>query len=170
MFQIIQSSDARSLIQRLIADSECRDGAVFAQTTVIVPSMAVAQFLDQQIARSRGISARIHYRFWGMFEWSLIEQVTGQSQHYEQAPLSAVAMHWRIFAYLYQEGDAILATPTHPLFSPLQTLLQGATQLNAALTQRLWSYAGEIARLFVGYIAMRPDWLTRWGKKRSGSK
>lgn len=164
MLRIYQSTSLNLLTEHLITEmTEARRG-VFDETLVIVPSMTLADALDQYIARKEGISARMNYRFWGMFEWSLIEKINQREQIYDQAPLSGVAMHWKIFSFLYRHGEAILFDPEHPLHLPVRGLID-ATTLKPAHVQRLWIYAGEMSRLFVGYLAMRPDWLALWCNK-----
>lgn len=163
MLHIIQSPHLAALSERLFHDIKKHRQAVFDSATVIVPSMVLSDYLGQYFARKEGISARVEYRFWGMFQWALIERVTrGEQQVFDQAPLSNVAMQWRIFSYLFERGDNILAQAEHPLHASLVALLSGKQTLSADDAARLWTYAGEMSRLFVDYISMRPDWLNLW--------
>lgn len=161
MLHIYQSTDLDLLTEHLLDELTAARRGVFDAMTVIVPSMALGDYLDQSIARRDGISARMNYRFWGMFEWSLIEKINGREQIYDQAPLSGVAMHWTLFSFLYRRCGAIFADPDHPLHSPVRGLVDTATPAPAHV-QRLWFYAGEMSKLFVGYLALRPDWLALW--------
>ena len=162
MLRIYQSTDLETLSEHLMdAVARARRG-VFDEMTVIVPSMVLGDYLDQRIARRNGVSARMSYRFWGMFEWSLIEKINGREQIYEQAPLSGVAMHWKLFSFLYDRGERILAEREHPLNLSIRGLVNDTPILTPAHVQRLWIYAGEMSKLFVAYLAMRPDWLALW--------
>lgn len=161
-FEIIQSADLAQLVQQLIAKRRAYRKHIFAEDVVIVSSMAIADYLEQTIAKEEGIATRLNYQFWGSFEWSLIERVPLQGEETCAAPLSKDAMQWDIFAYLLAHGNEILQEEHHPLYPHLFELCRKQHRLQEAHIQSIWNYSLEIARIFLDYQAMRPDWLQAW--------
>ncbi|SUO95854.1 exodeoxyribonuclease V subunit gamma [Suttonella ornithocola] len=169
MLKFYQSPDLRVLADKLI-EIECNQiNNVFSRSTIVVPNLATRDWLEQRIARHVGISAHTDYPFWIEFERSLIEKVYEQLVPQAGAsdfPLSDAVMRWTVFAYLNNHLDNILDDPNHPLFLTLQFLI--TTREKSHVTQRLWTYAKETARIFTAYLQMRPEWLSQWSRGKGG--
>lgn len=167
MLKVYQSPDLAQLAAKFNEVYCAAQPTVFEKSTVIVPSLAMRDWLEQYMARAQGISAQIDYPLWIEFERGLIEQIF-DSIHPDtprsRLTLSSATMRWAIFAYLTQHSNHFLQDEQHPMHEPLKLLLNGATAMNDNAVQRLWAYAGETARLFAAYLHMRPDWLSQWNK------
>lgn len=161
MLNVVQGQQVESLAAHL-AQRLHADCAVFERVAVIVPSMALSDWLDKRLAAINGISALTDYHFFGMFQWGLVERVTEQAGYQASAPLSTEAIHWRLFAWLYANGERILQCPEHELHSLLSVLFEGQTQVRAASLSRLWALSEQLARIFGRYMSLRPWWLEAW--------
>lgn len=182
MFQVIQSNDTTVLLDELIKlyqqDSIEADGgrgfaAVFTPFTVIVPSMALGDWLQKSVASKLGISTLFTAQFWGQYQWQLIQAVLKiDAQFYpndalkvpEVAMLSGSVMRWRLFGWLSQIDKnnlkVILDDEANPLNFLLKSLYDDATE--AIPEARLWQACGELSSVFVRYLTQRPEWLHAW--------
>lgn len=178
MFKIIQSNDPNKLAQRLVDAYQEHSCDIFDQFVVIVPAKVLGEWLNQTIAKTLGVSSSLMAQFWGQYQWQLIAKVLQAEAAYltklgkrqqilsvpETALLSASVIRWRLFAYLIDEQASILADQNHALYPLLLPLTQDERTIS---TQILWGFCDDLARLFVGYLTERNDWLRLWANNQS---
>ena len=190
MFTIIQSHRTENLVDQLLVQYQSKDQPVFEPFIVIVPSMVLGDWLDKTIASRAGISTLVLTKFWGQYQWTLMQDVlTRHNAHLlaqnsqattlnvpEVAVLSPTVMQWRLFGYLTYYQELIVADekhPVHPLLASLiddpqasaqQDSLQqdSVRQDKAQQDARIWQLASDLARVFNRYLTHREDWLTLW--------
>ncbi|AXM45166.1 exodeoxyribonuclease V subunit gamma [Dichelobacter nodosus] len=163
MFRITQATDLAHLMPDFLTALHDYPDDIFAETEIVVPSMAIADYLEHHIAEKMGISCRHRYRFWGEMEWTIIERLSNRSA--AQTPLSTTAIHWQLFSWLYAHRAEILADEDHVLAPLLHYLLAPSSARDEQTLPRLWQFSGEQAQLFTHYLKMRPDWLLTWQQK-----
>ncbi|MBO6224098.1 MAG: exodeoxyribonuclease V subunit gamma, partial [Psychrobacter sp.] len=114
MFTIIQSHRTEKLVDQLLVQYQSKNQAVFEPFIVIVPSMVLGDWLDKTIASRAGISTLVRTKFWGQYQWTLMQDVLTRHNAYllennpeaavlnvpEVAVLSPTVMQWRLFGYL----------------------------------------------------------------------
>ncbi|MBV7433474.1 exodeoxyribonuclease V subunit gamma [Cardiobacteriaceae bacterium TAE3-ERU3] len=164
MLYINQSTDADTLFHAFQHEYRRHIHDVFSEHTVIVPSMTIRDWLENRIADTQGISALFKAQFWGMFSWQLVERVTGDVDYEGHAPLSTAAMQWRMFAWFSTRIEHNGDTPADTL---IERLTGDISHDSDAVQQRLWLLAGQLARIFTRYLAMRPEWLRSWANGQS---
>ncbi|MEJ6070244.1 exodeoxyribonuclease V subunit gamma, partial [Psychrobacter sp. 16-Bac2893] len=120
MFTIIQSHRTENLVDQLLVQYQSKNQPVFEPFIVIVPSMVLGDWLDKTIASRAGISTLVRTKFWGQYQWTLMQDVLTRHNAFllaqnpeaqtlnvpEVAVLSPTVMQWRLFGYLtyYQES------------------------------------------------------------------
>lgn len=180
MFTIIQSHRTEYLVDHLLKDYQSKDQPIFAPFVVIVPSMVLGDWLDKSIASRAGISTLVTTKFWGQYQWTLIQDVLSLHNTWlkeqqsdaqllnvpEVAVLSTTVMQWRLFGYLTFYRQAILEDDTHPLHPLLESLL-GTDSDQVQQETRLWQLATDLARVFNRYLTHRDNWLNLWSKNQS---
>ncbi len=184
MFHITQSNRTDVLLDHLIdryrhasqttpASAGVLGAAVFSPFIVIVPSMVLGDWLAKAVAQRIGISTLLTTRFWGQYQWQMIQSVLAVDAAYhpddalvvpEVAVLSGSVMRWRIFGEIStlsaDEIQAVLSDDVHPLYLLLSSLYD---KDNHALPEhRVWQSAQELANVFVRYLTHRPEWLHAW--------
>ncbi|MEB3766999.1 exodeoxyribonuclease V subunit gamma [Acinetobacter sp. MD2] len=188
---ICQSQQLEVLAQALLQQSKAHLDAPFqvlAPQHFIVPSAAVAQWLQQYIAKVQGISANaeFHPRIQS-FQWFAYQQVLPNKDRVRQANIPRLVMKWRIYAALapyIQPAQNELASE-HPLFAIVQRIYASAETV--ALADRvqkkqsmLYWIAEQVSRLFSQYMLYRGhcghplaepcscshNWLKQWGKQQ----
>lgn len=168
MFQIIQSNTTRRLAERLAWYYKNDDRSLFDPFVVIVPAKVLEAWLIREVAHQVGVASLLTAKFWGQYQWQLIDQVLqfdaecllaqGRGDERlavpEQALLSASVIRWRLFEFLLQENVQQAAKDTsHPLYLLFD---------DDKDRKILWQTAGELARIYVGYLTERTDWLMTW--------
>ncbi len=148
MFKIIQSHRTENLVDQLLVQYQSKDQPVFEPFIVIVPSMVLGDWLDKTIASRAGISTLVRTKFWGQYQWTLMQDVLTRHNTYllaqnpeaatlnvpEVAVLSPTVMQWRLFGYLTYYQEVIVADEKHPVNPLLASLIdephEGAQQGN----------------------------------------
>ncbi len=137
MFTIIQSHRTENLVDQLLVQYQSKDQPVFEPFIVIVPSMVLGDWLDKTIASRAGISTLVRTKFWGQYQWTLMQDVLTRHNAYllendseaatlnvpEVAVLSPTVMQWRLFGYLTYYQEAIVADEKHPVNPLLASLI-----------------------------------------------
>ncbi|WP_182406501.1 exodeoxyribonuclease V subunit gamma [Psychrobacter sp. GP33] len=185
MFTIIQSHRTENLVDQLLVQYQSKNQPVFEPFIVIVPSMVLGDWLDKTIASRAGISTLVRTKFWGQYQWTLMQDVLTRHNAYlleqnpeavtfnvpEVAVLSPTVMQWRLFGYLTYYQDLIVADEKHPVNPLLASLIDGPKEnvLQDILLQdkaqqdaRIWQLASDLARVFNRYLTHREDWLALW--------
>ncbi|WP_201527048.1 exodeoxyribonuclease V subunit gamma [Psychrobacter frigidicola] len=179
MFTIIQSHRTERLVEQLLTAYKSKNLPIFDEFIVIVPSMVLGDWLDKSIASQAGISTLVTTKFWGQYQWTLMQKVLAEhniwleSQQREQeivtvpevAVLTGAVMQWRLFGYFTYYQTEIMADEKHPLYPLLSALLD----IDADRSQqdvRLWSLATDFSRVFSRYLTHREDWLTLWSQNK----
>ncbi|WP_296274520.1 exodeoxyribonuclease V subunit gamma [Psychrobacter sp. UBA6730] len=185
MFTIIQSHRTENLVDQLLVQYQSKDQPVFEPFIVIVPSMVLGDWLDKTIASRAGISTLVRTKFWGQYQWTLMQDVLTRHNASllaqnpeaetlnvpEVAVLSPTVMQWRLFGYLTYYQESIVADEKHSVHPLLASLIDepqaGAQQDNvrqdkAQQDARIWQLASDLARVFNRYLTHREDWLALW--------
>jgi len=189
MFTIIQSHRTENLVDQLLVQYQSKDQPVFEPFIVIVPSMVLGDWLDKTIASRAGISTLVRTKFWGQYQWTLMQDVLTRHNTYllaqnpeattlnvpEVAVLSPTVMQWRLFGYLTYYQESIVADEKHPVYPLLASLIddpQASAQQNslqqdkAQQDARIWQLASDLARVFNRYLTHREDWLALWSQNK----
>jgi len=137
MFTIIQSHRTENLVDQLLVQYQSKDQPIFEPFIVIVPSMVLGDWLDKTIASRAGISTLVRTKFWGQYQWTLMQDVLTRHNAYllaqspeattlnvpEVAVLSPTVMQWRLFGYLTYYQESIVADEKHPVHPLLASLV-----------------------------------------------
>ncbi|HCI76609.1 MULTISPECIES: exodeoxyribonuclease V subunit gamma [unclassified Psychrobacter] len=189
MFTIIQSHRTENLVDQLLVQYQSKDQPVFEPFIVIVPSMVLGDWLDKTIASRAGISTLVRTKFWGQYQWTLMQDVLTRHNASllaqnpeaetlnvpEVAVLSPTVMQWRLFGYLTYYQESIVADEKHSVHPLLASLIDepqaGAQQDNvrqdkAQQDARIWQLASDLARVFNRYLTHREDWLALWSHNK----
>ncbi|KAA0929199.1 exonuclease V subunit gamma [Psychrobacter sp. ANT_H56B] len=185
MFTIIQSHRTENLVDQLLVQYQSKDQPVFESFIVIVPSMVLGDWLDKTIASRAGISTLVRTKFWGQYQWTLMQDVLTRHNAFllaqnpeaqtlnvpEVAVLSPTIMQWRLFGYLTYYQEAIVKDEKHPVHPLLASLIdepqEGVEQDNVRQDKsqqdaRIWQLSNDLARVFNRYLTHREDWLALW--------
>ncbi|PIE82227.1 MAG: hypothetical protein CSA10_01050 [Cardiobacteriales bacterium] len=166
MLRIVKSQDIQILASDL-AHVVNQQSDVFASVPMIVPSMALGDWLDKYLAEVNGIAVLTQCHFWGNWQWELVEKIAESKYFRSYAPLSLSEVRWRLFAWLYKHGQQILSDDQHPLYELLSVLFGGQKSYDEGAVSRLWTLSEQFARIFVRYMTLRSDWLTVWQQGRA---
>ncbi|MCG3872072.1 exodeoxyribonuclease V subunit gamma [Psychrobacter sp. Ps7] len=193
MFTIIQSHRTENLVDQLLVQYQSKDQPVFEPFIVIVPSMVLGDWLDKTIASRAGISTLVRTKFWGQYQWTLMQDVLTCHNAYlleqnpeaatlnvpEVAVLSPTVMQWRLFGYLTYYQEAIVADEKHPVNPLLASLIdelqvdthqdnvrQDIIKDKSQQDARIWQLASDLARVFNRYLTHREDWLALWSHNK----
>ncbi|MGE6571455.1 exodeoxyribonuclease V subunit gamma [Psychrobacter namhaensis] len=194
MFTIIQSHRTENLVDQLLLQYQSKEQSVFEPFIVIVPSMVLGDWLDKTIASRAGISTLVRTKFWGQYQWTLMQDVLTRHNAYllennpetavlnvpEVAVLSPTVMQWRLFGYLTYYQESIVKNEAHPVHPLLASLIEGpqenvkqdalrldtAQQDKAQQDARIWQLASDLARVFNRYLTHREDWLALWSHNK----
>ncbi|WP_131668905.1 exodeoxyribonuclease V subunit gamma [Psychrobacter pygoscelis] len=175
MFTIIQSHRTERLVSHLLKAYQSKQHAIFDEFIVIVPSMVLGDWLDKTIASRAGISTLVTTKFWGQYQWTLMQDVLSKHNAWlaegnpntpllnvpEVAVLSTTVMQWRLFGYLTYYRQSIMEDESHPVHPLLESLL-GDDSDPVQQETRLWQLATDLARVFNRYLTHRDNWLNSW--------
>ncbi|GAF59516.1 LOW QUALITY PROTEIN: exodeoxyribonuclease V gamma chain [Psychrobacter sp. JCM 18902] len=189
MFTIIQSHRTENLVDQLLVQYQSKDQPVFEPFIVIVPQMVLGDWLDKTIASRAGISTLVRTKFWGQYQWTLMQDVLTRHNASllaqnpeaetlnvpEVAVLSPTVMQWRLFGYLTYYQEAIVTDEKHPVNPLLASLIdepqadthqdnvrQDIIKDKSQQDARIWQLASDLARVFNRYLTHREDWLDSW--------
>lgn len=177
MFTIIQSHRTEHLVTHLLNAYQSKQQSVFEPFIVIVPSMVLGDWLDKIIASRAGISTLVTTKFWGQYQWTLMQDVLSKHNAWlaaqnadapllnvpEVAVLSTTVMQWRLFGYMTYYRQSIMEDEGHPVH-PLLASLLGTDSDQVQQETRLWQLATDLARVFNRYLTHRDNWLNLWSK------
>nr|WP_323807533.1 exodeoxyribonuclease V subunit gamma [Psychrobacter phenylpyruvicus] len=184
MFKIIQSHRTENLVDELLVEYQSIQQSIFDPFVVIIPSMVLGDWLDKTIASRAGISTLVMTKFWGQYQWTLMQDVLNQHNAYllqnnpdakvlnvpEVAVLSPTVMQWRLFGYLTYYQQIIIEDDKHPVYPLLSPLIeepqQGVEPDKAQQDARIWQLASDLARVFNRYLTHREDWLSLWSQNK----
>ena len=184
MFKIIQSHRTENLVDELLVEYQSVQQSIFDPFVVIVPSMVLGDWLDKTIASRAGISTLVMTKFWGQYQWTLMQDVLSRHNAYliqnnpnetvlnvpEVAVLSPTVMQWRLFGYLTYYQQAIIEDDKHPVYPLLSSLIdepqEGVEPDKAQQDARIWQLASDLARVFNRYLTHREDWLSLWSDNK----
>ncbi|MGO1742700.1 exodeoxyribonuclease V subunit gamma [Psychrobacter celer] len=180
MFTIIQSHRTEHLVEQLLNAYQSKNLPIFEEFIVIVPSMVLGDWLDKSIASQAGISTLVTTKFWGQYQWTLMQKVLAEHNVWleanqrsqevltvpEVAVLTGAVMQWRLFGYFTYYQAQIMADDKHPLYPLLSALLDEDAD-RSQQDVRLWSLATDFSRVFSRYLTHREDWLTLWSDNKS---
>ncbi|SLJ84679.1 exodeoxyribonuclease V subunit gamma [Psychrobacter sp. DAB_AL43B] len=179
MFTIIQSHRTERLVEQLLDAYQSKNLPIFEEFIVIVPSMVLGDWLDKSIASQAGISTLVTTKFWGQYQWTLMQKVLAEHNVWlesnqrtqeivtvpEVAVLTGAVMQWRLFGYFTYYQAQIMADDKHPLYPLLSALLDEEAD-RSQQDIRLWSLATDFSRVFSRYLTHREDWLTLWSDNK----
>jgi exodeoxyribonuclease V gamma subunit len=120
----------------------------FVEEIIVVPTYAMARWLNLQIALRQGIAANISYPLPASWVWQLAASILDQVPL--QDPLQCEQTSWKIFNLL----PGLL---TGPAFAPLQRYMRGDDQ-----AVKRWQLANRIATVFDRYQLYRPEMIRDW--------
>ncbi|MFO7569841.1 MAG: exodeoxyribonuclease V subunit gamma, partial [Smithellaceae bacterium] len=152
--QIVFSNQTETLANHLLNGLAAVPADPFAAQHVVVPSTAMARYLQLAIARDRGVCANVKFSFLAHWLWQLAREVDAGVP--ERSPVDPATMTWMILRIL---GDSRYAA-----YPRLGGFLKEADDLMR------FELAQSVARVFDQYATYRPDWLAAWraGKSLSG--
>ena len=179
MFTIIQSHRTEHLVEQLLEAYQSKNLPIFEEFVVIVPSMVLGDWLDKSIASQAGISTLVTTKFWGQYQWMLMQKVLAEHNIWleanqrsqeilsvpEVAVLTGAVMQWRLFGYFTYYQAQIMSDDKHPLFPLLSALLDEDAD-RSQQDVRLWALATDFSRVFSRYLTHREDWLTLWSDNK----
>ncbi len=115
--------------------------------TILVPSTALARWLNFQLADGLGIAAQMHFAFPAAYAWQLFARVLPDVA--AKNPFDRETMQWHLLRLL---GDSRATQIRHYLENDDGT--------------RRYELARQVAGLFDRYLVERPDWLAAWTQGR----
>lgn len=180
MFIIIQSHRTEHLVEQLLTAYQSKNLPIFEEFIVIVPSMVLGDWLDKSIASQAGISTLVTTKFWGQYQWTLMQKVLAEHNIWleanqrtqeivtvpEVAVLTGAVMQWRLFGYFTYYQAQIMDDEQHPLYPLLSALLDKEAD-RSQQDVRLWSLATDFSRVFSRYLTHREDWLKLWSANKA---
>jgi exodeoxyribonuclease V gamma subunit len=146
---IFSSNRVESLQKKLCFQlNETRLTDPLAREIIVVPTYAMARWLNLEIARQQGIAANFDYPLPAAWIWQLAASVLDRVP--EQDPLRPEQSRWKIFALLQDQHQ-------QPAFAPLRHYL-----LEDGAGIRRWQLATRIADVFERYQQFRPELIRGW--------
>lgn len=122
----------------------------FQQEIILVQSPGMAQWLQMELAKQKGIAANLTFPLPASFIWQLFtENLPAVAL---QNPFDKDSMMWRLMrlipSFLAQEH-----------FAPLRHYLASSPHSEQ---YKLYQLSGKIADLFDQYLVYRPEWIFAW--------
>jgi exodeoxyribonuclease V gamma subunit len=146
---IFSSNRVESLLENLcLRLGEATLADPLTSEVIVVPTYAMARWLNLKIARQQGIAANFDYPLPADWVWQLAASVLDQVP--ERDPLQAGYSSWKIFGLL----PGMLKRPA---FAPLQHYL-----LEDDAGIKRWQLATRIADVFERYQQYRPGLILDW--------
>lgn len=146
----IISSNRVEALQRSLSSHLCTQMLrnPFETEVIVVPTFAMARWLNLKIAQQQGIAANIEYPLPAGWIWQLATSILDDSPKID--PLSRDSMCWKIFRHLPE-------LITSPEFESINHYLQ---RDNSGIKR--WQLSTRIADVFDRYQQYRPDMIKRW--------
>jgi exodeoxyribonuclease V gamma subunit len=152
----IQSSNRVETLQACLAQrlANAPPADPFAREQIVVPTFAMARWLNLRLAQSHGVAANIDYPQPAAWVWRLAQDLLDDLPR--QDPFSREAVGWRVYALLpgLLEQDA---------FGVLRDYL--ADDRNGI---KRWQLAQRIAEGFDRYLSYRPHLIRDWSSGGDG--
>ncbi len=149
MVNIIRSNRVELLLNRLANRiSEAPLASVFAAELVVVPSPAMARWVNLRLARKQGVAANLSYPLPASFVWQLARDLLDDLP--EQDPFGLDTLTWKVYG-------ALPELVRDPPFAPLHHYL-GADPKGL----KRFQLASRIADVFDRYQLYRPELIRRW--------
>ncbi len=146
---VLSSNRVETLQSRLVQELEAAPPpSPFVPEIIVVPTFAMARWLNLRTAQQQGIAANINYHQPGEWVWSLASSILGDSN--ARDPYTGSALGWRLFAIL----PRMLGQST---FRGLGTYLDDD---HSGIKR--WQLAQRIAGCFDRYQAYRPQMIRSW--------
>ena len=139
--ETLQARLAQRLVAQPLADP-------FARETVVVPTYAMARWLNLGIARQQGIAANLDYPQPQRWLWSLATRLLDTVP--VEDPCAADALAWPVF-------EALPDLLAQPAFEPLRRYLDDDDN-----GIKRWQLSQRIADCYDRYQSYRPDWIEGW--------
>jgi len=139
--ETLQSRLTRQLMSQPLHDP-------FAQEVIVVPTYAMARWLNLRIAQQHGVAANIDYPQVGEWIWTLAGTILDGTP--KRDPYSREALNWQVFSLL----PGLLEQES---FAPLRHYLDDD---NSGLKR--WQLAQRIAAAFDRYQLYRPEKIRSW--------
>ncbi len=133
-------------LAQLLTDEPLRDP--FAAEQIIVPGMAMARWLNLQLAQSHGVAANIDYQLAASWIWQLAIAVLPDVP--PEDPLARDSAAWKIFQLL----PSLL--PRAEFLSLRRYLREDGGGI------KRWQLSQRIADVLDRYQFYRPDWIRQW--------
>ncbi|MBL0165271.1 MAG: exodeoxyribonuclease V subunit gamma [Xanthomonadales bacterium] len=147
--QFIHGNRLEILADRLIDDLQAQAaGDPLQPLVVVVAHPALGRWLQERIARRRGIAINIQFPLPSTFVWQVLRRFSGKLPR--ESAFSREALVWRIHAAL-----PALAEGTH--FERVRHYLGDPSD-----QRQRYELAVVIARLFDEYTMARPQWIRDW--------
>jgi exodeoxyribonuclease V gamma subunit len=148
---IYRSNRVETLQSRLVgALAEAPLTNPFAAETIVVPTHAMARWLNLSIARQQGIAANLRYPQPGEWLWGLAASLLDEVPQHD--PYARDALGWSIF-------DALPGSLDQTAFIPLRKYLEDDTN-----GIKRWQLSQRIADCFDRYQSFRPAMIAAWSK------
>ena len=147
--QLISSNKVESLVKKL-ADRlvNPRLPSAFSTELIIVPSPAMARWVNLQLAQHQGIAANIHYPLPASWIWELTASLLNDVP--DSDPLDRHSSSWKIFGLLPEMlGLKAFSSLSHYLQDDIKGL-------------KRWQLSTRIADVFDRYQFYRPDLIRKW--------
>ncbi|HEB93584.1 MAG TPA: exodeoxyribonuclease V subunit gamma [Gammaproteobacteria bacterium] len=149
--QLISSNRIESLLDELARRLAVRPlASPFDAEVIVVPSPAMARWVNLQLAQAHGVAANLQYPLPASWVWALTGQVLDDTP--DTDPLERQRLGWKIFALL----PTLLA---HPAFQPLQHYLRDDSD-----DLKRWQLSARIADVLDRYQFYRPALIRQWSR------
>lgn len=146
---IISSNRVEALLQKLcLRLDEAPLAEPLASEIIVVPTYAMARWLNLNIAQRQGIAANFDYPLAAAWVWRLATSVLDHVP--QRDPLQIDYSRWKIFALLPEMAP-------QPAFEPLRRYLLEDDQ-----DIKRWQLASRIADVFDRYQQYRPGLILGW--------
>lgn len=124
---------------------------IWQKIPVIVPSIAMGDYIAIRLANKFGITSNLEFNFLGSFEWKIIEKIANFPS------LSKSAITWQIFSHISKNLNSIFENNDNHLSNLLKNIIK--TTKNPNKFSYIWQYSEQVAEQFSTYINNRANWL-----------
>ncbi|MGA8164038.1 MAG: exodeoxyribonuclease V subunit gamma [Waddliaceae bacterium] len=159
-FRVFFSNRIERLYVHLIKELFSEKTSAFTKRTVVVPSLAIKNWLRESMARDLGIAAGVHMTF--------LEQAIEELRRdiFAQDRLSHLVLAFRIEAEIQRILSSFSSLPDQQIWAPLHNYLRCSSRQKTE--RRLVRLSAKLARLFQEYETFGGSMLRRWLMKNEG--